>query len=163
MLRWFDFECVKCGKQRPEFVEVPHGDEAPRRVILECCAGATPHRRIMSRPARYVYDRPMMREVYGGSYDTMGHRSLTRLPELPEGATADQAMALFQTSDYQEIRKKRRHEVEMNKAKAARAEAAKAGANMDLRNTPLPGDPPRPMNGTPTPRGENKTLRLIFH
>jgi hypothetical protein len=112
--------------------------------VLDCngCAQETPHTRRLSRPARYMYDRPYKPFCKGGKFDTEGYRRLPKLPELPDDACFDQARDFLTSKQWKDRRKERHEAIQINAAKRARAAAMKKHPTMDIRNTPLPGDPP---------------------
>lgn len=141
--RQYDWECDLCEYPHTDLVEVATGEEVPRYYRLDCpsCGADTVHRRIMSAPAQYMYDRPYAPIVKGGRFDTAGNRKPPPLPELPADASMDKARDLFASKDYKERKRERFAVAQENAQKRARLKAMKKHPTMDLRNTPLPGDP----------------------
>lgn len=141
--RQFEWECVKCASRSHELVWVDHGSKPPDVTGLDCpkCKATLTHSRVMAAPAVYTYDRPYAPPVHGGKYDTMGFRQPPKLPELPDGADFKQAKEFFRLKEYTERRQARLDVLNQNQAKKDRAKAMKKHPTMDIRNTPLPGDP----------------------
>ena len=84
MLRLFDWECSACKEQHENLAEIPHG-KLPRSVTFECpyCEETVRQRRLISLPAPYMGEKNLSPIVKGGSFDTVGHRKLPDLPDLP--------------------------------------------------------------------------------
>ncbi len=143
--RQFDWECCGCGEDQTRLVWVGYGEDIPREVPFDCpaCSHSMPHRRLLSKPAVYLYDRPYLPIVQGGRFDTAGYRKPPPLPELPNDASMDQARDMFSSQEYKEQKAERFAVMQDNAQKQARMAAAKKnGHDIDLRKTPLPGDPP---------------------
>ena len=142
-LKLNDWECDECHDVSEQLVWVDEGEDRPTKATLDCdsCSKDTVHSRRMSAPAEYLYDRPYAPMVQGGKFDTTGNRKPPAMAELPGDASMDQARDYFQTAQFKEI-KEARHATHLeNSAKKARAAAMKNHPTMDIRNTPLPGDP----------------------
>ncbi len=149
--RQYDFQCARCTETHPDLVWVPHGQKPPKRARIFCrtCGDNTMHDRLISAPAKYTYDRPFAPVVYGGKYDTMGHRqSGVELPDLPRDATFDQARDVLMSKDRREKVEANLAVARENKLKRKRAAAMKKDPNLNLRAHRLPGDPEmRPLKG----------------
>ena len=143
MFKQDDWQCTECDKTGPHLVWVKHGDAKERSTMIECtvCAVETTHERRMSAPARYTYDLPYAPMVSGGTFDTTGNRQPPRLPELPDGADMDHARDHFNSASFKEIKNERHEVFQQNAVKKKRAAAMKKHPTMDIRNTPVPGDP----------------------
>lgn len=88
MLRLFDWKCKPCGQAHEALVPVPHGEDTPGEAFVHCadCGDSTAHERQMSLPAPYMGEKVLNPSVRGGNYDTMGHKALPDLPDLPGAA-----------------------------------------------------------------------------
>ena len=160
-LRRFDFECSKCTHVHDDMIDVPmefnkkkydagepeskcwQSGTPPKRVKLECkwCGEMATHTRLLSAPAQYLYDRPYPAEVYGGKYDTEGYRQVWDTPKLPADADFDQARDILGSKKWQEKKKEKWDVNKQNMAKRQRRAAMRKHPTMNMRNTPLPGDP----------------------
>lgn len=145
MLRLYDWECTKCGAKREALVLVPHGAAPPKTQPLPCTCVAsqkdTKHRRLLSRPAQYLGERPLNVVMRGGSCDTMGYKPLPDLPEFPDNGSADDFCDFVQRPEYKEAKKQRAAVERENRTKRKRAAALKRGDIKSMRHCPLPGDP----------------------
>lgn len=88
MLRLYDWLCAECSTRTEALVDVPHGTEPPKNRELFCsdCGEHITHNRTISLVAPYTGEHIRNPEVYGGSCDTMGHRRVQDLPDLPGAA-----------------------------------------------------------------------------
>lgn len=89
MKRLADIECEFCGERAEELINKAHGEPMPKRVAAHCghCFNLTPHSVLISAPAKYLGEKNLSPHVYGGRFDTMGHRAGPDLPDLPGAAT----------------------------------------------------------------------------
>jgi hypothetical protein len=152
-LRKYDWECDHCGDIQDPLVMVDAVENKktgrwetpipPRQMRLHCheCNCEMSHTRLISAPAQYTYDKPYHAPVYGGKFDTEGFRKPPPMPRLPDGCDFDQARDILKSKEYQEKKAKNWDVIQQNKAKQARSKAMRKHPTMDIRNTPLPGDP----------------------
>lgn len=152
--RRYDWECQACGLEHDSLVMVPaelnkktgkyETPTPPKTMRIECpgCDAETEHCRLLSAPAVYTYDKPYAPIVHGGTYDTTGNRKPPPPLEFPKDASFDQVRDTIRTKEWQDRKKERWNVIQQNNAKKARAKAMKKHPTMDIRNTPLPGDPP---------------------
>lgn len=149
--RQYDFACSDCGTVHTDLVWSDHGSRPPATAQLKCgeCGEATLHERCLSCPAKYTYDKPFSPQVYGGKYDTMGHRqSGVELPDLPRDASFDQARDVLMSKDRKEKVEANLATARENRMKRKRAAAMKRDPNLSLRAHRLAGDPEtRPLKG----------------
>jgi len=94
MLKMYDWECLRCGFECESIIEVEADARAPKQALLDCpaCGSEQQHRRLPSLFARVLGEKLEARhapEIYGGRFDTMGKRALTRLPEMAGEAEYD--------------------------------------------------------------------------
>ena len=145
MFRRYDWECQECLGVREVVVEFPQGESPPRTLNMACptCRDVNVHERMLSLPAEYHGERVLNPIVRGGQFDTAGQRPLPALPDLPPGvaSTTSNYAQLFRTPEYREARRERAEVAKQNKAKQERLAKLRAGANINLRNDKLPGDP----------------------
>lgn len=143
MYRLYDWRCGTCGYEHEELLGVTDGHQPGRHARIDCarCDRATMHLRLISRPAMFLYDRPLSPKVYGGDFDTMGVRELPSLPEIPDDIGGGEVRDFFSQPAYKEIRAERKAREAENKRKRQRARALKSGKIDSLRHHPLPGDP----------------------
>lgn len=80
-----DFQCGVCGHIRERFIDVPIGQDRPESMTFRCheCNADTTHHSIIGLPAPYMGEKVLNPQMYGGEYDTMGHREPMPLPDLP--------------------------------------------------------------------------------
>lgn len=149
--RQYDFECSECETVHPDLVWVEHGEKPVAMAELWCtaCGDYTGHERRISCPAKYTYDRSFSPVVYGGKYDTMGHKQdAVELPDLPRDASFDQARDVLMSKERREKVDAKRALARENKLKRERAKAMKKDPHLSMRAHRLPGDPEtRPMRG----------------
>ena len=146
----YEFECLSCETQSEHVASW----QPTTRVPMPChaCGRVTEQLRLISRPARYMGDRPERVMVYGGNYDTTGHRALPELP-MPESETREingetfevyseaACRDTFATHEWKEREAAADAIIAEDRVRRERTRAIKAGANIDLRSNPLPGDP----------------------
>jgi hypothetical protein len=141
--RLYDWQCQSCEHIREAVIFFPEGGLPPERDLIKCsvCDDENRHKRIISKPAKYMADRPLNPEVCGGSFDTMGYKSAPDLPRLPDGAGYLEYKDFFQTKTYKEAKEARQAVIKENKAKRKRAALLKQGKTINMREDKLPGDP----------------------
>lgn len=88
MFRLYDFECEICGDKKEHLVDVPNGEKPPKETKIYCdCRPNHPlgifHKRVVSKPARYMGECYCAPQVNGGEFDTMGMKELLPTPDLP--------------------------------------------------------------------------------
>jgi len=141
----YDTECLTCGVEQEHVM-----DRGERVQVAHCvaCDMETEHRKLagLMRPAQYLGDRPCAPQVYGGMYaDTMGYRTTGQPPpfELDEinAMSPEDNRAALKSKEYNSWADDEVKMLAENDAKQKRARAIKAGANVDMRTNPLPGDP----------------------
>lgn len=145
MYRLCDWQCTVCGSVREAYVDTPCGEPIRRQTDIECvrCYTVTLHDRLLSLPAKPLFDRPRNPMVCGGRFDTLGHAPLSPMPDLPSGAdeTTANYKQLFASREWIEAKAKRKEESRRNKRKRERAAAIARGGNVNMRSDKCPGDP----------------------
>ena len=143
MWRLYDWTCQRCGADQESAVEFPQGDDPPNFSALYCrhCKAVSTHERHrVNLPGKWLGDRPNAAIVSGGKFDTAGRAPVPRLPEF-NGDSYSDFKDFVHTKDYKEVKEYRSAKKAENKVKQKRTKLIKAGANVDVRHHPLPGDP----------------------
>ena len=143
MFRNYDWQCSKCDSVKEFLVEFPQGDKPPKVIIEQCapCQKETKMTRCLVLPSKYMGETVVNPMVAGGRFDTVGQRKLPDLPQMPEGLNASGKKDFFNSKEFQSAKKRRESVKKQNKAKQKRADLIRKGANINMRNDKLPGDP----------------------
>lgn len=143
MFRLYDWKCRKCGSVQESVVQFKTGEAPPSQTLLPCeVCGDRYHNRLPPRTVAHV-GRRFAPLVAGGSFDTAGKKSLTPLPQIPEGASDNYSAMkdFFNTKEYKEVKAHRKEEKRRNQQKQVRADLVRKGESIDIRRFKLPGDP----------------------
>ena len=93
MLRLADYVCPVCGARYEKLVEKASGDPWPEKSLITCIRdGELMGDYVMGAPAEYLGEKDLSPVVHGGSFDTMGRRTLPPIQDLPGAKEATAKM-----------------------------------------------------------------------